>query len=412
MHQIYTVSQLTADVKDCLARLFPYIWIQGEVTNLSRPASGHIYFSLKDNRSSLRCVWFQSAQREMVNPLTGEILEDAQIQNGQTIICAGEISVYESTGIYQLIVDFLQPQAVKGNRFIALENLKKKLDEKGYFRLEHKIPLPENPQKVVVLTAPNGAAIHDFLRLSENRGVGFELQIHPIPVQGDEAPPQIAAAIRQENTRNWAEVLVLIRGGGSSEDLWAFNDEKVADAIFESKIPLLAGIGHQIDYTIADLVADKRASTPSHAAILLWQDRQSYYETIDKLEERMNLAFQQNFDSSKQILDTLSLTLANLAPEKTLLIRSQCLEYLIQNLQSACEKCLKSAEHKLQLLLVRLSAQDPSIPLLKGYALILDDYGHSIDTVKNSQHGSNIHIEIKDGTLDAKVYAVHQKGVK
>ena len=249
---ILTVRQLTAQIKDAVESGFPYVWVRGEVTNVSRPSSGHIYFSLKDENALLQAVWFKGSQkeRETFDPLTGEVFEDGPrmslartLRNGQQVICAGRLTVYAPRGGYQLVVELAQDSG-EGQLHLALEALKRKLAEKGYFSLERKRPIPEHPHRVAVITAPSGAAIRDFLRLSGERGTGCEIRIHPVPVQGDDAPPCIAEALDDENRRGWADVLVLIRGGGSLQDLWAFNDERVAGAVYRSRIPVVAGIGH------------------------------------------------------------------------------------------------------------------------------------------------------------------------
>ena len=228
---ILTVRQLTAQIKDAVESGFPYVWVRGEVTNVSRPSSGHIYFSLKDENALLQAVWFKGSQkeRETFDPLTGEVFEDGPrmslagtLRNGQQVICAGRLTVYAPRGGYQLVVELAQDSG-EGQLHLALEALKRKLAEKGYFSLERKRPIPEHPHRVAVITAPSGAAIRDFLRLSGERGTGCEIRIHPVPVQGDDAPPRIAEALDDENRRGWADVLVLIRGGGSLQDLWAFN---------------------------------------------------------------------------------------------------------------------------------------------------------------------------------------------
>ena len=245
---ILTVRQLTAQIKDAVESGFPYVWVRGEVTNVSRPSSGHIYFSLKDENALLQAVWFKGSQkeRETFDPLTGEVFEDGPrmslartLRNGQQVICAGRLTVYAPRGGYQLVVELAQDSG-EGQLHLALEALKRKLAEKGYFSLERKRPIPEHPHRVAVITAPSGAAIRDFLRLSGERGTGCEIRIHPVPVQGDDAPPCIAEALDDENRRGWADVLVLIRGGGSLQDLWAFNDERVAGAVYRSRIPVVA----------------------------------------------------------------------------------------------------------------------------------------------------------------------------
>ena len=353
---ILTVRQLTAQIKDAVENGFPYVWVRGEVTNVSRPSSGHIYFSLKDENALLQAVWFKGSQkeRETFDPLTGEVFEDGPrlslagtLRNGQQVICAGRLTVYAPRGGYQLVVELAQDSG-EGQLHLALEALKRKLAEKGYFSLERKRPIPEHPHRVAVITAPSGAAIRDFLRLSGERGTGCEIRIHPVPVQGDDAPPRIAEALDDENRRGWADVLVLIRGGGSLQDLWAFNDERVADAVYRSRIPVVAGIGHEIDTSIADMVADLRAATPSHAAQLLWPERQWYAQLVDDLEAGLLEAAGRRLSQADQRLDTLGRALAWLSPERGLARLEERFGALARRLDFALEQKLERADARLR----------------------------------------------------------------
>ncbi len=292
MSTIFTVREITATIKGNLEKNFPFVWVKGEVSNLARPSSGHVYFSLKDSDALLNCVWFKNAQRseEKFDPLTGEVFEDGprpslahSLKNGQEILCAGHISVYAPRGSYQLTVSLVQ-EGGKGALYAAFEALKSKLHAQGYFAAERKKALPYNPQRVAVITSPKGAAIYDFLRITQSAGTGSEIRIFPVPVQGETAAPAIAQAIAQAVEQDWAEVIVLIRGGGSLEDLWAYNEEAVAEALFQCSLPVLAGIGHEVDVSIADMVADVRAATPTHAAQLLWPSREDLMQMVDNLE--------------------------------------------------------------------------------------------------------------------------------
>lgn len=362
MSVILSVRQLTDAIRQNLEGRFPYVWVRGEVTNLARPSSGHLYFGLRDSDALLRCVWFRKNQRdqEAFDPLTGEIFEGGprpslarSVRNGQQIICAGRLRVHAPRGDYQLVVDLGQDSG-EGALFLELEELKRRLSARGYFSLERKRPLPSHPQRVTVLTAPAGAAIHDFLRLSSRRGTGFELRIRPVPVQGDQAPPQIAEAIRRENEVAWAEVLVLIRGGGSLQDLWAFNDERVADAIFASGIPVLAGIGHEVDTSLADMVADVRAATPSHAAQLLWEEREWYAQRMEDLALGLHGAFKGRFSAAERILDRLERTLFWFSPTHSLDRQQERLNNLEKRLNSVWH-------HRADMLMARLSLLETAI---------------------------------------------------
>ncbi len=259
---IYTVTRLNREVRAVLEDGFPPpVWVRGEVSNLARPGSGHIYFSLKDRHSQVRCAMFKSANR---NLRTG-------LENGQEVLAKAGVSLYEGRGEYQLIVDYLEP-AGAGALQLAFEQLKQRLLEEGLFTSEHKQALPAFPRTIGVITSPSGAAVRDIIQVLGRRYAGAGVIVYPVPVQGEGAAQQIAQAIATANRRQECDVLILARGGGSLEDLWSFNEETVARAIYQSVIPLVSGIGHEIDFTIADFVADQRAPTPSAAAELVSPD--------------------------------------------------------------------------------------------------------------------------------------------
>lgn len=322
---ILSVRALTERLRRTLETRYPFVWVRGEVSNLSRPASGHVYFSLKDAEAQLQCVWFRSRQRETRNfdPLTGEVFDGprpsplAALVNGRELLCAGRVSVYAPRGQYQLVVEFVQP-AGAGLLAQALEERKRQLARAGYFAQERKRKLPWNPRRVALLTSPGGAAIHDFLELAQARGCAAEIRLFPVSVQGERAVPEIVAAMEEANAQGWAEVIVLIRGGGSLEDLWAFNELPVAEAVFRSRLPVLAGIGHEVDVSLADLTADQRAATPSHAAQLLWPLRAELHQSLDDLEMALGRAMALRLEREAHALDTLARGLAWASPVRRL----------------------------------------------------------------------------------------------
>lgn len=307
MAHIFSVRELTQAVKATLEGEFPIIWVRGQVSNLSRPGSGHVYFTLKDGEACLAAVWFKSQQWQ---PAAAR----AALADGQEVVCAGRLTVYPPRGTYQLVVELVQDQGL-GALFLEFEALKKRLAGLGYFDQERKRCLPGHALRIAVVTAPGGAAVQDFLRLAAERGFGSSIRIHPVLVQGDEAPGQIIQAVEEVNARNWAEVIVLIRGGGSLEDLWAFNSEDLARVIFTSSIPVLTGIGHETDTTIADLVADMRAATPSHAAQLLWPERRVLVQMVDDLESRLVQAVRGFFRRKDEVLAAREKALSWLSPQ-------------------------------------------------------------------------------------------------
>ncbi len=319
MAKVHSVSEITQVIKRTLESSFPYISVKGEITNLTRASSGHIYFSIKDENALLPCVWYKHQQKDIVfDQDTGEVFDTPRpslaksIQQGMEILFSGSLNVYPPRGAYQFIIDTAE-EVGRGNLHKAFEELKKKLSSLGLFDEIHKQELPKNPRKVAILTSPQGAVVHDFCRIARQYGLSSELRIYPIAVQGAESAPSIVSAINKVNAEKWAEVIVLIRGGGSLEDLFSFNEEIVARAIFDSSIPLITGIGHQVDVTIADYVADKSAATPSHVVSHLWNEKQSYRQFVDELEEKLNLCTQSLLEEKNQALDTQKLRQVMLA---------------------------------------------------------------------------------------------------
>jgi exodeoxyribonuclease VII large subunit len=270
---ILTVTQLTHHIKNLLETSLPDVWVEGELSNLSVPQSGHAYFTLKDAESQIRAVLFRSSQRFLKFTL----------EQGMHVICRGRVSVYGQRGEYQLILEYIEPKGV-GALQLAFEQLKAKLDREGLFRLEHKKKLPLLPSRIGVVTSPTGAAIRDILRVIRRRHPRMHILVYPVPVQGAEAAPAIVEAIDYFNREGNADVLIVGRGGGSLEDLWAFNEEIVARALSASRIPVISAVGHETDYTISDFVADLRAPTPSAAAEMVVQSEESFCAFIDSLE--------------------------------------------------------------------------------------------------------------------------------
>lgn len=368
--RIFSVSALTAAIKTALEAPFAFVWVRGQVSNLARPASGHMYFSLRDESCSLAAVWFKNSQKqsEHFDPLTGEVYEEGPrpglagtLENGQEVVCAGKLTVYGARGQYQLVVEIAQPAGI-GRLHEEFERLKAKLAGLGYFSLARKRPLPENPLRVAVLTAPGGAAVHDFLRIAEGRGTSAHIRIFPVPVQGEAAPARIVTAMHRVFDEQWAQTLVLIRGGGSLEDLWAFNDETLAGAVFTAPIPVLAGIGHEVDFTLADMTADVRAATPSHAAQLLWTDREELRRRAHAIEEALRQTERQSLERLDTQLKTLARALIWRSPEKNLAHWQDRLLAGTRLLRNAGRRILERKESRLSACLVALYAAPQRIP--------------------------------------------------
>lgn len=406
-----SVSELTDALRSCLEQNFPYVWVRGEVTNLSRPASGHCYFSLKDAGAILNCVWFRGQQRqkkESFDPQTGEIIAGqtlaSDLENGQECLCAGRISVYAQNGRYQLIVEFVRP-AGAGSLAQAFEERKRKLAAAGFFGQERKRKLPWNPERVALVTSPGGAAIHDFLELASDRGSGAEIRLYPTLVQGREAGPDIVRAIRTINSQGWAQVIVLIRGGGSLEDLWCFNEENVAEAVYKSAIPVLAGIGHEVDFTLADLTADLRAATPSHAAQLLWPPRSDFVQAVDDTSLRLQRAIEKLLEKKAASLAIQERALAWFSPQRKIMrLEEKCLACR-KELDRVARQWLGGKENRLALLMPALAALDPLGPLERGYAMITRA-GKVVQSVAGTRAGDLLDIRLADGTIAANVSKV------
>ncbi len=355
---VLTVREVTERLRRTVEGCFPFVWVSGEITGLARPSSGHVYFALREGEALLPCVWFRGRQRtqETFDPLTGEVFEDGprpnpilSLRDGRQCVCAGRLTVYAPRGGYQLLVDFVR-ESGEGELYRALEQLKRKLEARGFFRLERKRPLPVHPLRTAVITAPTGAAIRDFLRLAEERGHGAQIRLYPAPVQGNDAPPLLVRALKQADADGWAEVIVIIRGGGSLQDLWAFNDERLAEAVFASRTPILAGIGHEVDTSLADMTADVRAATPSHAAQLLWRERRWYAQRTDEAELALHRAARTRLAVLDVRLDELMRRSARHAPQRALARWEQRWEDLVRRLPAAQARRLEALQARLALL--------------------------------------------------------------
>jgi len=275
--RIFTVSDLTARVRDLLAKNFTNIMVQGEISNCRPAASGHIYFTLKDDRAQIRCVFFKQQQRGM----------KFRPEDGLKVSVRGSVSVYEARGEYQIYVESLEPLG-RGALQLAFEQLKKQLEAEGLFDAARKKPLPMLPTRIGLITSPTGAAVRDVVRILTRRFPNVHLTLYPVRVQGEEAAEEIIEALGYFNRKHAADVILLVRGGGSIEDLWSFNEEKVARAIAACQIPVISGVGHETDFTIADFVADVRASTPSAAAELVVQTRREFDKHVADLRDTLD----------------------------------------------------------------------------------------------------------------------------
>lgn len=321
---IITVTQLNRETSQLLAEHFFSIWVEGELSNLTAPSSGHLYFSLKDANAQVRCAMFRTQQRRLA----------FKPENGKHVIVKAQVSLYEPRGDYQLIVEHIE-EAGDGVLRRAFDALKLKLSEQGLFDVAHKRPLPTLPVAIGVITSPSGAAIRDILTVLQRRFAAIPVIIYPVAVQGDNAKHEIAKAIATANQHKRCDVIILGRGGGSLEDLWAFNEELVARAIYDSKIPIISAVGHETDFTIADFVADLRAPTPSAAAEHASPDQRQWLSRFIHLESQLQQQLQRKLNQKQQTLDWLSQRLQQQHPGRKLARNARRMDELEARLKQA-----------------------------------------------------------------------------
>jgi exodeoxyribonuclease VII large subunit len=434
---IYTVSRLNSEVRLILEESFPYVWVEGEISNFAAPNSGHWYFSLKDAGAQVRCALFRGNQRKL-----GFTPKD-----GSHVLIKARVSLYENRGEFQLIAESMEERG-EGKLRRAYELLKKKLEAAGLFDLAHKKTLPVFPQQMGVITSPTGAAIRDILTVLKRRYPLVSVIIYPTLVQGETAAPAIVKAIQCANQRKECDVLILARGGGSLEDLWPFNEEIVAHAIYQSQLPIISGIGHEVDYTIADFVADKRAPTPSAAAEMVTPDkieleqrllrqqqilsrlmRAKLVNTTQQLSWMQKHLYQQHpkrrLTEKMQRLDFYELTLVQLqnklltklrtklhdldarlqrrSPNTSIIQLKHQLRLAQQQLQNVMLTQLQKQQTTLANAAAKLDALSPLATLSRGYAIATTRDGHILHDASLVKAGEEIHVRLNKGSLDCLV---------
>lgn len=344
--QALTVSELTRQVRRLLEVSFLQVWVEGEISGFSRPGSGHWYFTLKDSKSQVRCAMFRNRNQHLSQPPS----------EGEQVLVRAKVSLYEARGDFQLIVEAIEPAGL-GALQRAFEELKARLDKEGLFSEDHKQPIPVPPRRVGLVTSPTGAAVHDILTVLKRRFPGIPVSIYPTPVQGNEATASIVRAIELANRDDRCDVLIVGRGGGSLEDLWCFNEEAVARAVFASRLPIVSAVGHEVDVTITDLVADFRAPTPSAAAEKVAPDGQKWLDALTRLEERLLLAGRRQIARSRELVTELATRLRH--PRQQLQERAQKLDDLELRLHQRFRHYLSTAHERLGQQHARLSAVRP-----------------------------------------------------
>ena len=399
--QVLTITALNEYIRGKMESdaLLNAVAVKGEISNYKLYPSGHHYFTLKDENSALKCVMFKgNALRLRFRP-----------ENGMKIIAMGKVSVFPRDGAYQLYCTAMAMDGV-GDLYAAFEQLKKKLQAQGLFDPAHKKPIPQFPGTIGIVTSSAGAAVHDMLRILNKRYPLAKVRLLPVRVQGVEAPGEIAAAIRYANHHRLADLLIVGRGGGSIEDLWAFNEEVVAHAIYESRIPVISAVGHEPDVTISDYVADLRAATPSNAAELAVPDRDALTQTLDSMANAMANSLNRQIKAYKQHLDVLSQSTALRSPTGYLEQKQRQLELLKNRLVAAENQNIARNTQRYVALTAKLDAMSPLKVLTRGYSMAQNDRGEVIRSVSQVEPGERIGISFSDGKVYATVMDKKENG--
>jgi len=387
---IFSVSELNQASQQLLEEHFPAIWVEGEISNLAKPTSGHLYFSLKDAKAQIRCACFRFQARSV----------GFELKNGLLVQALAKVSLYPDRGDYQLIVERME-MAGDGLLKEAFDALLKKLGAERLFDESFKKPLPILPKTIGVITSPTGAALRDILSVLKRRAPQIPVIIYPTKVQGSEAKDELVAALKTANRHQAADVLLLVRGGGSLEDLWPFNEEQVARAIFDSKIPIVSGVGHETDFTIADFVADKRAPTPSAAAELITPDIMILQEQFKRFEIRLTHEITKFLQHQAQRLDWLFKRLRH--PGQVIKAEQQQLAKLEQQFIQLIQQTLKTKETALKNLLRTLNTVSPLATLARGYAIVFREKDQRVvRSLTDITTDELLTVRLEDGTFHAK----------
>lgn len=435
-----TVSELNRQVKRILEVSYAQVWVTGEISGLARPSSGHWYFSLKDDRAQIRCAMFRGANQRL----------RFQPKDGDKLVVRGKLSLYEGRGEYQLIVESMEPHGV-GQLQAAFEALKLKLSQEGLFEQRAKKALPNMAKRVCVITSRSGAVIHDIIHVAHRRFPALEIVLIPVAVQGDNAASEIASAIELANQKDLADALIVGRGGGSLEDLWAFNEEIVARAIFNSRLPVISAVGHEVDLSIADMVADVRAPTPSAAAEYLTPDQYELTQKLDDQLRRLSYLVNSRLSADKRALESgkkrlqsptqalaakaeraaslekslIQLTQINMQKTTSLLRNS---EHRLQRFEprkqisdakNSCQQTfalasellrtkLANEAHRLALASNKLNLVSPLATLERGYSVLLDENGKAVSSHEQVNVGDTLNAKVVDGLIEIEVKGTHR----
>jgi exodeoxyribonuclease VII large subunit len=391
--KVLTVSELTRRIKTSLEKNIGYVWISGELSNLRVPISGHHYFSLKDQSAQIKCVMWKSTADTLKFKLT----------DGMEIIVFGRVTVYDKGGEYQIVADKLEPKGI-GSQELALRQLKEKLQKEGLFDAERKRAIPFLPDNIGIITSPRGAAIQDILNIIKRRFPEMKVLISPVKVQGKDAEPEIVNAFSEMNESGIPDVLILARGGGSSDDLSVFNAESVARAIYQSRIPVVSAVGHEIDVTIADLVADRRASTPSEAAELAVPVRGDILRVLVDLSGKLGRGLERQTEMARLKLDTLRDSYAFKKPFEDLEQYRQRLDELSPRLLKAAKHSVDKTKQEMEELAAKLEALSPLKVLSRGYSVTMKaETKEVIASVKDVKDKDMLLTRLSDGEFKSRV---------
>ena len=389
-----SVSELTAHIKDIidLDPSLKRVLVRGELSNYKVYSSGHRYFTLKDSEAALSCVMFRSdAERVRFRP-----------ENGMSVLCSGQVSVYARDGKYQLYVRQMQPDGV-GDLYVAFEQLKARLQSEGLFAPEHKKPIPAMPSRIAVVTSASGAAVRDIIRVLGKRWPLSKVIVLPVRVQGEEASREIAAAIRYANRWKVADLIIAGRGGGSMEDLWAFNEEITARAVYDSEIPVISAVGHEPDFTIADFTADRRAATPSNAAELAVPEREKVLESLAVTQLRADRAVRRVLDSGARRLESLSSRPIMDSPMAFIDQRRLDVDRFAERMDAAERHILSENRQKYIRLVSALEALSPLRVLARGYSVVTLPDGTVVRRSEQAGPGSLLRVRLSEGALNCRV---------
>lgn len=393
--KILTVSQLNFYLKSLLDNdpKLQFVFLEGEISNLTdHYSSGHIYFSLKDDKSVVKAVMFSYAAKNL----------KFRPQNGMKVLVRGRVTVYEPSGQYQVYVEDMQPDGV-GALSLQFEQLKEKLSKEGLFSSEHKKHIPQYPETIAVVTSPTGAAVRDILNILSRRYPSADVVMCPVLVQGESAAAQLTKAINTLSDTEAADVIIIGRGGGSQEDLWAFNDENLARAIYNCKTPVISAVGHETDFTICDFVADLRAPTPSAAAELAVPDKAELLANLYAQRQYLSTLIDKKFIELEKSLATSSRLVSAYSPQTLVADCSKSISNTATRLQDVSRNLIDTNLRNLTKTASKLSALNPVDVLMRGYSYVSDADNNTISSVKDVKNGDNINVKVSDGTFNAIV---------